>query len=293
LAQEAHDASGKLDESTADSRIIEDTDVYITYPERGNSAAMSETNPFLRALTIRLSRSRINRWRLTLDEVRPLRARVGWFHITVGLADDDGRRVGGPVMTAIVSGGGRGVKPWIECRLYPEVRAGGRTIEARAEGIEDELIAIMGAAIPPGGHLMIDYESGGQEQTFNELRLGVPAAATSLGVRMLAAGLVGEFKDWYFSEGGHEGPRKLQANKPPDEKSRRAAIAARIGELRAFLERPLPRERAKAQIVARAHERVAELIRIMAGKPVRSGHKARPARSAVARGRRRRPEPSR
>lgn len=254
---------------------------------------MSASNPFLRALAVRFARRRIGRWRLTLDEVRPLRTRVGWFHISVGLAGEGGQRIGGPVMTAIVSGGGRGVKPWIEGRLFPEVRADGRRIGTRAEGIEDELIAIMGAAIPPGGHLMIDYESGGQEETFNELRLGVPPAATSLGARMLAAGLVGEFKDWYFSEGGHEGPRKLQANKPPDQRSRDAALAERIRELRGFLKLLLPKKRADAKIVARARARAVELIRIASIEPIGSEHKARPARSARAHGRRRRRSPSR
>lgn len=253
---------------------------------------MSKANPFLRTLTERLARCRVRRWRLTLDEVRPLRERVGWAHISIGLAGADGRRIGGPVMTAIVSGGGRGVKPWIEARLYPELLVGGRRIGTRAEGIEDQLIAIMGAAIPPGGHLMIDYESGGQEQTFNELRLGAPAAATELGARMLAAGLAGDFKDWYFSEGGHEGPRKLQANKPPDEKSRRAASDKRIRELRSFLTRPLPAERAEMEIVARARHRAAELIRVASIEPVTIARKARPARSAAAHGRRRRPAPS-
>jgi hypothetical protein len=255
---------------------------------------MSKINPFLNALIRRLKRLRANRWRLTLDEIRPFRDRVGWSHISVGLAGEKGRRVGGPVMTAIVSGGGRGVKPWIECRLYPEVIAGAdRTIATRAEGIEDALIAVMGAVIPPGGHLMIDYESGGQELTFNELRLGIPPAATSLGARMLAAGLVGEFKDWYFSEGGHEGPRKLQANKPPDDRSRHAAITARLRELRGFLKSLPSKDRAPAEIVAQARERAADLIRIMNPKPVRSERKARPARSADAPGRRRRPTPSR
>jgi hypothetical protein len=254
---------------------------------------MGATNPVVSELKARLARSRIGRWRLILDEVRPLRMRVGWFYISVGLADADGRRIGGPVMTAIVSGGGRGVKPWIECRLYPEVMAGRRRIGTRVEGIEDELIAIMGAVIPPGGHLMIDYESGGQEQTLDELRLRVPPAATSLGARMLAAGLVGAFKDWYFSEGGHEGPRKLQANKPPDAAAARRAIADRIRELRGFLEAPLPKERAQAEIVARARARAVELVRIASLKSISSEHKARPGRSADARCRRRRPAPSR
>lgn len=263
---------------------------------------MSEANPFLRALEARLKRRRINRWRLSLDEVRPLRARVGWFHISVGLADENGRRVGGPVMTAIVSGGGRGVKPWIECRLHPAVEDGaGGTLRTRAEGIEDQLIAIMGAAIPPGGHLMIDYESGGQEQTFNELRLGVPPPATSLGARMLAAGLIGGFKDWYFSEGGHEGPRKLQANKPSDAISARRAVAERISELSDFSKKPTRDrdDRGAIAMLMAAQQRAQELIdhlRKRSSPPrtlAKRENKVRPARSAAAHGRRRRPAPSR
>ncbi|HVA80172.1 MAG TPA: DUF1122 family protein, partial [Candidatus Binataceae bacterium] len=206
--------------------------------------------------------------------------RVGWFRIEVGLAGEDGRRSGGPVMTAIVSGGGRGVKPWIECRLYPELSAGRRTIRMRDEGVEDELIAILGAVIPPGGHLMIDYESGGQEQTLDELRLRVPPAATSLGARMLAAGLAGELKDWYFSEGGHEGPRKLQANRPLAAAAARRQSAERIRELRDFLKRPLPKSYADAKIVAQARKRATELVRISI-EPVSSEHRARPARQRI------------
>ncbi len=195
---------------------------------------MNASTPLIRALAARLKRRPISGWTLVLDEIRPLRQRVGWVFINVGVAAEKGRRRGGPAMTAIVSSGGRDVKPWIEGRFYPTIEIDGATIRTRIAGIEDELIAVMGEVIPPGGHLMIDYESGGQEQTFNELRLGISPAATSLGGRMLAAGFVGEFKDWYFSEGGYEGPRKLQANKPPDAAAARRAIANRIRELREF-----------------------------------------------------------
>src|SRR5579884_2385717 len=199
---------------------------------------MSATNPTLRALEKKLARRRVGAWCLILDELRPLANRVGWFNVSIALADRRGRRVGGPAMNAILSGGGRGVKPWIEARFHPTIAIDDeRLIRTSASEIEAELIAVMGEIIPPGGHLMVDYESGGQERTMRELQLGVPPAATALGARMLAAGFVGEFKDWYFSEGGHEGPRKLQANKPPDAAAARRAIAERIGELEEFAHR--------------------------------------------------------
>jgi len=266
---------------------------------------MSATNPIVRALEKKLARCRVDAWSLILDELRPFANRVGWFHISIALADRDGRRVGGPVMTALVSGGGRGVKPWIEARFYPSIAIEGeKLIRIRTAGIEAELIAIIGEIIPPGGHLMIDYESGGQERTMRELQLGIPPAATALGARMLAAGFVGEFKDWYFSEGGHEGPRKLQANKPPDAAAARRAIAERIGELEEFALRG--RARNHDAVVARALMRVGKLIdhlrKPRAARPtlealcaidVSPASTARPVRSGRASGRRRPPAPSR
>ncbi|MGH7908175.1 MAG: DUF1122 family protein [Candidatus Binataceae bacterium] len=202
----------------------------------------------------------IGRFRLSLDGFRPIRARAGWFHIEMGLAGGDGR-IGGPIMTAIVSGGGRGVRPWIECRFFPHIESeDGERLDLKAGRFEARLIKILGRLIPSGGHLMVDYESAGQERTFDELRLRVPPAATALGASMLQAGLTGEFKDWYFSEGGHEGPRKLQANKPPDAKSARTAVSNRIAELRRFKNQRLPRDKADAKIVAAAQKRAVKLI---------------------------------
>ncbi len=82
---------------------------------------------------------------------------------------------------------------------------------------------------------MIDYENPGQEETFAELGLRVPAPASYLGSLMFRAGFRGEFKDWYFSEGGHEGPRKLQGNKSPDRAAARRALANHRRELSAFV----------------------------------------------------------
>ncbi len=269
---------------------------------------MNSANPFIRAIATRLKRRANQRWRLSLDEVRPLRDRVGWFFISIGITTGKARHHGGPAMTAIVSSGGRGVKPWIEARFHPTIEINGGTMRTRDDGIEDELIAIMGEVIPPGGHLMIDYESAGQEMTMAELQHGIPPAATSLGARMLAAGFIGEFKDWYFSEGGHEGPRKLQANKPPDASAARRAIENRIRELGDFETSALRHsdDPALRNALISAHRRAEILIdHLSARRSARqtieslsiidfsSASKARPARSAGARRRRLPPAPSR
>jgi len=48
------------------------------------------------------------------------------------------------------------------------------------------------------------------------------------------------FKDWWFAEGGSEGPRKLQGYKALNEDHRRARAAEMAAELRSFLQRAAP-----------------------------------------------------
>ncbi len=152
--------------------------------------------------------------------------------------------------------------PWCECRLFPQIAFdGGKSIDARELGLEAGIVKLLAGLIPPGGHLMIDYENPGQEETFAELNLRVPPPATHLGSLMFRAGCRGEFKDWYFSEGGHEGPRKLQANKSPNPAAARRAIANHRRELAAFAAQPLPSDKAQRAIVARARSRGRALLK--------------------------------
>ena len=81
---------------------------------------------------------------------------------------------------------------------------------------------------------------------------------------MFAAGFRGRFKDWYISEGGHEGPRKLQANKSPDAAAARAALRVNLDELKQFIERKPPENADDAAVVGRAQERARDLMREIA-----------------------------
>lgn len=182
--------------------------------------------------------------------------------MTVALADANGTPSKTPLMTGIVSGGGRGVMPWFECRLYPELTmADGAVLDARASRLEAALIDRLGELVPEGGHLMVEYESPGQTETHSELLLRVPPAASWLGALMFHAGFRGALKDWYISEGGHEGPRKLQANKSPNPAAARIAIRTHAAELTAFVKQPLPARRADAEIVARAQTRARTILK--------------------------------
>jgi hypothetical protein len=203
---------------------------------------------------------------LAVTDLKPVRPRTGWRYIAVAVKDENGKPSSGPLMMGIVSGGGRGVMPWFECRLYPMVEmADGAMFNARGAGLEAGIINLIGTLVPPGGHLMIEYESPGQNETHAGLLLRVPPAASHLGSLMFRAGFRGDFKDWYISEGGHEGPRKLQANKSPNPAESRAALARHRRELTALLRRALPDSAGDRAIVMRAKARARAILREIRG----------------------------
>ncbi|HEY2105914.1 MAG TPA: DUF1122 family protein [Candidatus Binataceae bacterium] len=210
---------------------------------------------------------RCGRFRLKVTGCRPVRPRAGWLYVDIDLADSRGQPSASHFVTAIVSGGGRGVKQWVECRIFPQVKfqiedSDGWILDARKLGLEARFINLLGRRlIPPGGHLMIDYDSGGQDLTLAELVARVPPAACYLGELMFRAGFRGQFKDWYFSEGGHEGPRKLQANKSPNPAAARVAMAEHILMLKQFVSRPPPQQEPARGLISSAIARARNLIR--------------------------------
>ena len=210
----------------------------------------------------RLSAKGGRAFELVLTELQQVRLRAGWLKFVLTTRDENGPPARTPLMTGLISGGGRGVMPWCEGRIFPWVEfANGEQFDAREAGFEAELISLIGSLIPAGGHLMLEYESPGQSETHRELLLRVPPAATHLGALMFAAGFRGHFKDWYISEGGHEGPRKLQANKSPNATAARDALQFNLDELKQFIRRQLPENAGDAALVARAQERARLLLK--------------------------------
>lgn len=160
----------------------------------------------------------LGEYRLHLQQLKPLHL-SGWRGFTVVLTDRDGTSAQPPVVEGIYSAGGKdGVRPWMDISVAEVITFGPRRrLNLRRRGLMDELFTYLAQLIPPGGHLMVSYEDADplHRETDRALAAGVPPVLTSLGLLLFKSGfrLV---KNWYLSEGGHEGPRKLWGEKPPN-----------------------------------------------------------------------------
>jgi len=72
--------------------------------------------------------------------------------------------------------------------------------------------------------------------TARALTAGVPPRATPLGAAMAAAGCGVAFRDWYISEGGREGPRKLQGFRALDAEHQQLRDGETLAALKAFMD---------------------------------------------------------
>lgn len=160
---------------------------------------------------------------LRLDRVKQLR-QSGWKGFCLYLEDAARRRGAPAVVKGIFSRGGKdGVRPWLDV-VYrqrvvfeaPEADSF-RWVDLAEAGLETALFGSLARLIPPGGHMMVSYEEEDpiHTETLEGLRRNVPPAATPLGFVLFISGFP-LVKDWYLSEGGHEGPRKLWAERAPD-----------------------------------------------------------------------------
>jgi len=110
---------------------------------------------------------------------------------------------------------------WIELTRYDSaVKVGTRDVDLRGEGHEPEFFAALSELVPPGGHMMVEYDSPSQRPTAWTLTLGYPEACSPTGYLMFQVGCR-SYKNWHISEGGREGPRKLQGFKPWNDEIRR------------------------------------------------------------------------
>jgi len=108
---------------------------------------------------------------------------------------------------------------------------------------EEEMVCLfqhLSDLIPPGGHMMVEYDSAEWQETRLSISCGIPPVVTPLGSMLFRTGCGVAFKDWWFAEGGSEGPRKLQGYKALDEDHRRARAAEMAAGLRSFLQKAAP-----------------------------------------------------
>jgi hypothetical protein len=156
---------------------------------------------------------------ISLGDVKQLHL-SGWKGFTLLVRDRAGRVSKGPVVRGIYSVGGKdNVKPWLDISYFDEVLlSDGKSADISldlARGSRDaKLFEALSSLIPPGGHLMVSYEDEGlvHKRTRQALSMATPPVVTPLGILLFECGCW-PVKDFYLSEGGHEGPRKLWGDK--------------------------------------------------------------------------------
>jgi len=162
---------------------------------------------------------------------------VGSRYFQLFLADASGLLADEPLAFGLHNSGSFPAYNWIELAQYhPVQQFAGRVSDLAAEGLEGKFFEILSELVPPGGHMMVEYDSPGQRVSERMVTHGYPPVVSPLGFLMFRAGCR-SYRDWYISEGGREGPRKLQCFKPLSEQVRREKEERLRDELSKFLAR--------------------------------------------------------
>ncbi len=168
--------------------------------------------------------------------------RVGAVYFQIFLQDTQGRTSDKAVILGLHHSGPYPAYNWVEIVAYaPEVTfasehwAESSALAIAADGLAQQLFGYLGNLLPPGGHIMVEYDSPEQEETAKSLELGMPIVVTPLGYLLYSIGCGASFKNWYFAEGGSEGPRKLQGYKALSREHARDKAKEMVRELKAFL----------------------------------------------------------
>jgi len=176
---------------------------------------------------------------------------ASYFQAFLRLADGD--LSSDPLLLGLHNSGRYPAYNWIDVIRYEDstIFESGERLDLAARRLDRRLFHLLGQLIPPGGHLMVEYESEGQRPTERMLTLGMPPVATPLGYLFFLSGCGGSFRDWYISEGGREGPRKLQGFRPLDAEDARRKAQSMAEELRQFLARAARKEQREWERLAR------------------------------------------
>lgn len=129
-------------------------------------------------------------------------------------------------------------RPWIDIFCIKDIldfRPLGRGYyDYYDSAIEDALLGAFSGALGPGQKIFIEYYS--DRETSYGLAMGIPPVLSRQGYKLFNLGFTW-FKDWYFSEGGHEGGQKLQGEKPLNKIIRKKHLMSIREEVRSFIEK--------------------------------------------------------
>lgn len=139
---------------------------------------------------------------------------VGSRYFRLFLADSGGQLAEEQLALGLFGAGPYPAFNWVELTQYEELLHYPQgPLDLWQTRLERHLFDAMSSLLPPGGHLMAEYDSPSHKPTERILTLRYPPACSPIGYLMFEAG-VRSYRDWYISEGGREGPRKLQGFKP-------------------------------------------------------------------------------
>lgn len=210
-----------------------------------------------------LEGKKVGEYLLHLGEVKQLRL-SGWKGFELYIKKPRGILSLEPIIKGIFSSGAKdGVHAWMDFIYWEELEfKRDEKLSLSSKDLDRRLFRILGDLIPPGGHLMVSYEGENpiHRNTIKSLSIRIPAAATPLGFLLLRSGFQ-LIKDWYLSEGGFEGPRKLWAEKAPDSTWAEIFYAKTAAQIESFLgKKRRPELRAFEEP---ARERASEILRII------------------------------
>ena len=211
--------------------------------------------------------SRLNGYTLHLGKITQL-SLSGWKSFTLHLQNAHDQLSEKPVIRGIFSVGGKdGVKPWMDVvyseRVTFSVRENFESrVSLRSENLDRRLFNCLGKIIPPGGHIMVSYEEEEKihSDTVCSLNIGIPPAVTPLGLLIFLAGFQ-YIKDWYLSEGGFEGPRKLWGEKAQNETIVQTFYQKTMQQIHAFLKRRPSSTHQELEVAAK--ERAKEILKVV------------------------------
>ncbi|MGH3118727.1 MAG: DUF1122 family protein [Gaiellales bacterium] len=176
---------------------------------------------------------------------------VGSRYFQLFIADNDGRLSEDTLALGLHNTGPFPAFNWIELTQYRAVlRIGGEALDLPTTQLDGALFEQLAQFVPPGGHIMVEYDSPTQRASERTLTRGYPPVCSPLGHLMFRIGCR-SYRDWYISEGGREGPRKLQGFMPLNDEIRREKEAKLREELDAFLSRSEVDDRDEWREVAR------------------------------------------
>ena len=169
-----------------------------------------------------------------------IKNRFGASYFQVFLRNESGEISWQPVVVGLHNQGKYPSYNWIEIiSLSSRVSfsAGEEVLEIPLNGLTQQLFQYLADLIPPGGHIMVEYNSREQQDTADSLAMGIPPVVTPLGYMLFLIGCGSGFKDWHFAEGGSEGPCKLQGYKPLNSQHAKLKIKETTKELATLLDR--------------------------------------------------------